>query len=351
MAASITPLPAVRAAARPDLGPSPAVLLNSVHGMIDSSAATIRGMKESEFLTWVYKKSRKSWAVPVPVGDDMAAIRLPHGSDEQLILLKIDQCLDQVHFDLRCHAPGLIGRKAVNRCLSDCAAMAALPVAILIAVALPEDTSLPWTRKLFLGCESAAKKFNCALVGGDTAIWNQRLAITVAAFGMPRRRPVLRAGARPGDVICVTGSLGGSIRSRHLTFTPRIALARRLVESAQVHAMMDISDGLAIDLPRMLAMSGAGAEIDADRIPIHPDARQLARCDHQTPLHHALCDGEDYELLFTVAPHDAARLTARRLPIHTIGRITRAKNKIELLSSDRRIPWPAGGWNHGAVRP
>ena len=327
------------------------VHLISVRAMSVHDIATIPQMKESEFLTWVYKKSRKSRAVPVPVGDDMAAIRLPHGIGSPLILLKIDQCLDQVHFDLRCHAPGLIGRKAVNRCLSDCAAMAALPVAILIAVALPEDASLPWTRKLFLGCESAAKKFNCALVGGDTAIWNQRLAITVATFGLPRRRPVLRSGARPGDVICVTGPLGGSLRGRHLTFTPRIALARQLVETAQVHAMMDISDGLAIDLPRMLALSGAGAIIDADRIPIHPDARRLARRDDRTPLHHALCDGEDYELLLTLAPRDAARLTARRLPIHAIGTITRTKNKIELIQRDRRIPWPAGGWNHGAGRP
>ncbi|MGC8560279.1 MAG: thiamine-phosphate kinase [Phycisphaerae bacterium] len=312
---------------------------------------TIRQMKESEFLKWVYEKSRRTPAVPVPVGDDMAAIRLPHRSGKPLTLLKIDQCLDQVHFDLRYHAPGLVGRKAVNRCLSDCAAMAALPVAILIAVALPEDVSLPWARKLYLGCESAAKNFNCALVGGDTAIWNQRLAITVAAFGLPRRRPVLRSGARPGDVICVTGSLGGSIRGRHLTFTPRIALAQRLIEITQVHAMMDISDGLAIDLPRMLAMSDVGAEIDGDCIPIHPDARRLARSDDLTPLHHALCDGEDYELLFTVAPRDAARLAVHRLPIHTIGRITRVKNNIEVTSCGRRIPWPTGGWNHGANRP
>ena len=323
----------------------------SVRAIWAHDIATIRRMKESDFLGWVYKKSRKTSTVPVPIGDDMAAVRLPHRSGKPLMLLKIDQCLDQVHFDLRHHAPGLIGRKAVNRCLSDCAAMAALPVAILIAVALPEDASLAWTRKLFLGCESAAKKFNCALVGGDTAIWNQRLAITVAAFGLPRRRPILRSGARPGDVICVTGPLGGSIRSRHLTFTPRIALAQRLVEIARIHAMMDISDGLAIDLPRMLAMSGAGAEIDADRIPIHPDAHRLSRADDRTPLHHALCDGEDYELLFTVAPRDAARLEAHRLPIHTIGRITRAKTTIKLIACDRHIPWPAGGWNHGAGRP
>lgn len=305
-------------------------------------------MKESDLLGWLYQKSQKTPAVPVPVGDDMAGVRLPGGA-RPLVLLKIDQCLDQVHFDLRRHTPSAIGRKAVNRCLSDCAAMAAIPTAIMVAVALPKDISLSRVRAIYHGCQAAAGVFNCPIVGGDTAIWNQRLAITVAALGMPESLPTLRSAARPGDALCVTGPLGGSILGRHLNFVPRIQCAQRLVHAARIHAMMDISDGLAIDLPRLLALSRVGAIVHADAIPVHPDARRLARSDGRTPLHHALCDGEDYELLLTLPPREALRLAARRFPVHLIGSITRSAGRIDFMLDNRRRPWPRGGWNHGAV--
>lgn len=308
-------------------------------------------MKESQFLAWLYKNAPRSRTVPIPIGDDMAGVRLPDGnSGDQVVLLKIDQCLDRIHFDLRQHRPYQIGHKAVNRCLSDCAAMAAKPKAILLSVALPTQVSLPWTKRLFSGCRAAAQKAACSIVGGDTAIWDQRLAITVAALGLPIGETVLRSGARPGDALCVSGRLGGSILGRHLTFLPRISLAHRLTQLAPIHAMMDISDGLAIDLPRLLSMSGAGARIDARQIPIHPDARRLSRRDGLTPLHHALCDGEDYELLFTLPQSDAAKLRAARLPIRNIGQITR-RNEIVLLVDGHRQPWPVGGWNYGENNP
>ena len=282
----------------------------------------------------------------------MAGVRLPgRVAGNGMVLLKIDQCLDQVHFDLRQHMPYQIGRKAVNRCLSDCAAMAAEPKGILLSVALPLQVSLPWAKKLYQGCRAAAQKAACSIVGGDTAIWDQRLAITVAALGLPSGDTVLRSGARPGDALCVSGRLGGSILGRHLTFLPRISLADRLTQLAHIHAMMDISDGLAIDLPRLLSMSDVGARIDARQIPIHPEARRLSRRDGLTPLHHALCDGEDYELLFTLPQRDVTKLLAARLPVSQIGQITRRRKEIVLLRDGKPQPWPAGGWNHSGINP
>jgi thiamine-monophosphate kinase len=312
---------------------------------------TISMMKESELLAWLYKSTSKSPAVPLPVGDDMAGIRLPKRvTRDGLTLLKIDQCLDMVHFDLSRHTPEQIGRKAVNRCFSDCAAMAALPVAVLISVALPMATRLPWAKKMLQGCRTAARQASCSIVGGDTALWDQRLAISVAAVGVPAKYPVLRSGAQPGDALCVSGRLGGSILGRHLSFSPRILLAQRLAEMCHIHSMMDISDGLAIDLPRLLSMSGVGARVDAGRIPIHVDARRLAQQDGLGALHHALCDGEDYELLFTLSRRDAAKVRAARLPVRIVGDITATRNEIVLSHDEGTQPWPAGGWDHG-VKP
>ena len=298
-------------------------------------------MKENDFLSWIANQSRPHPDIALHIGDDMAAVRTPAG--HPLALLKIDQCLDQVHFDLRSHTPAQAGRKAVNRCLSDCAAMACLPAAILLSLALPKDATEAFTRELFLACQGAAGEFDCPLVGGDTGIWDQRLAITVAALGWSAGPVVSRAGAQPGDVICVTGALGGSIMGRHLTFAPRIREALQLTAVAPIHAMMDLSDGLAMDLPRLCASSGVGAVIESRLVPIHPDVARLTTA--QSPVQHALSDGEDYELLFTL-PEDAWEgmrgqwpTTATRLT--SIGRITKEKTLIM-----DGYPLPAGGWEH-----
>jgi thiamine-monophosphate kinase len=157
------------------------------------------------------------------------------------------------------------------------------------------------------------------------------------------RPPVTRAGAQPGDILCVTGQLGGSILGRHLTFTPRIREAQAICALATPHAMMDLSDGLATDLPRLCTMSHVGAAIPSASIPIHPDARTLAQTSGQSPLHHALCDGEDYELLLAVSPADIEKL----LPLVTpIGKITADPAICLLEDSGKPQPWPAGGWQH-----
>jgi thiamine-monophosphate kinase len=315
-------------------------------------------MRENDFLNWLNQTLTPHAAVTLGIGDDMAAVTLT--SYKNLALLKIDQALDKVHFDLAVHSPRAAGIKAVNRCLSDCAAMACKPAAILLSVALPQSADDAFARELFLGCQSAAAAFDCPIVGGDTAIWDQRLAITVAALGAADGPPVTRSGAKPGDAICVTGALGGSRLGRHMTFTPRIELALELVKVVSVSAMMDLSDGLAMDLTRLCARSAVGAIVAPQQLPIHADAELLEAKDHIPAGLHALADGEDYELLFTIPeaalltlyPYPDAplpgKLAAMNVPIWRIGSITAEKTLHLLGPNDERLPWPKAGWEHGS---
>ena len=332
----------------------PSALPNSPKRHLSLYNAT---MRENDFIAWITAQTPPTTAVHIGIGDDMAAIAaaLPHSGGASganasgpLILLKIDQALDQVHFDLAIHSPRQAGQKAVNRCLSDCAAMACLPRAILISVALPQAAADNFAKELFLGARDAAAVFNCPLVGGDTAIWNQRLAITIAAMGTADHQPIQRSGAKPGDTVCVSGRLGGSILGRHMTFTPRIAFAQKLVAAAPIHSMMDISDGLAMDFPRLMAASGCGGVVDSRRLPVHPDARKLATQDGQPAWRHALTDGEDYELLFTLAPADFPLLENLDpdVPVTAVGTVTESGPLQLALPDGTVVPWPAGGWEH-----
>ncbi len=309
-------------------------------------------MRENDFLGWLRANTAPHPTVPLGLGDDMAAVELRTaiGKSTALALLKIDQCLDGVHFDLTRHTPAQAGRKAVNRCLSDCAAMACQPAAILIAVALPGTVGEIFARQLFQGGRAAADVFGCPIVGGDTAVWDQRLAITVAALGQADRPPLRRDQARPGDILCVSGQLGGSILGRHLDFPPRIRLAQQLAAAFDIHAMMDISDGLAMDLPRMMQASGVGAVVHCPALPIHPDARTLTARDGRPDWWHALCDGEDYELVFALPLSEAERLKnwPSEVPLCVIGAVT-PEPGLRLLDQDSTpLSWPQGGWDAAA---
>ena len=314
-------------------------------------------MRENDFIAWITAQTPQAPAVRIGIGDDMAAIAIESWQSEgqpgnrvpsPLVLLKIDQALDHVHFDLATHTPRAAGQKAVNRCLSDCAAMACLPRAILISVALPKSGADDFAHQLFLGARDAAAVFNCPLVGGDTAIWNQRLAITVAAMGTTDHAPIRRSGAKPGDTVCVSGRLGGSILGRHMTFVPRIAFAQKLASAARIHAMMDLSDGMAMDFPRLMAASGCGGVVDCGRLPVHPDAEKLTARDGQPAWRHALTDGEDYELLFTLAPADFPLLENLDpdVPVTAVGTVTESGPLQLALPDGTVVPWPAGGWEH-----
>lgn len=302
-------------------------------------------MREFEFIQWVRGQGRFDPAVvAVGPGDDCAVL---HVGGEKL-LVTTDQVLDGVHFSLAEHGPEAAGRKAAARSLSDIAAMAGLPVAMVATVAAPKGFSRSDAEAVYHGLRAAGEGFDCPLVGGDVGAWTEgagRLQIGVTILGRCAGiEPVLRSGAKVGEALCVTGALGGAWKSqRHLTFTPRVCAARELAGGYPVGALIDISDGLAADLGHVISESGVAAEVDASAVPIHDDARG-----RDDPLSAALFDGEDYELLFTLPPEAARRLIVSQplgVLVTRIGAITEGAG-MALVRDGRRERLEPRGWEH-----
>ncbi|MFP4104889.1 MAG: thiamine-phosphate kinase [Phycisphaerae bacterium] len=306
-------------------------------------------MRELDFIKWITRQSRFDPArVPIGPGDDMAVVKC--GAED--LLITIDQVLDGVHFLLEEHGPRLAGRKAMARNLSDVAAMAAEPLAAVASVALPKGTDEAVAREIYGGIRELGDRFHCPLVGGDLGTWDQKLAISLTLFARPGTgRPVLRSGAKPGDAICVTGKLGGAWRTRrHLEFIPRVEEAQMLSGAADLHAMIDLSDGLATDLGHICRASGVGAELTEPAIPIHPDAATgISTEDRGEMLSRALTDGEDHELCFTLPQAEADKLVSQppcEVELTKIGRIVDGKG-IQLIAADgSRSPVDKPGWEH-----
>lgn len=316
---------------------------------------------ERQFISDLAQRFPARPPVEVGIGDDGAVLDC-RGASCQVIVT--DMLLDGVHFDLRSTPPELAGRKAIAVNLSDLAAMGCRPTAAFVSLALPTRGTSDQddlVRRLYDGIASLTDQFDFSLAGGDTNAWDGRLAINVCLTGIPfGQQPLLRSGARPGDAIFVTGALGGSLHSgRHLSFLPRLAESEWLVRHTQVHAMMDISDGLSIDLHRLVDASGVAAELLAWQIPVHPDARGKSAggivettdfCLPDPGLRAALSDGEDFELLFTVAPEEAARLNqmATQLPARfsEIGRIVGGRGCRLRITPDETRDLPETGWQH-----
>ena len=228
--------------------------------------------------------------------------------------------------------------------------MACQPGAATVSVGLPESMTMDEVKSLYEGIAQAADEFNCYVAGGDTNSWAGPLVIDVAIIGEPMavRGPVRRSDAQIGDLIYVSGQLGGSIAGNHLTFTPRIDLAGRLAQQPGLHAMMDISDGLSMDLMRLCRASGCHAELDAEALEgvISDAARQLAGVDGRTPLDHALNDGEDFELL--VVGTEALRHEQFLLiPVGRVVAIRSGDPTMAILhAGDRREPLEPHGYEH-----
>ncbi len=233
---------------------------------------------------------------PMGIGDDCAV--LPSNPRRQLITT--DPVIYGRHFDDSV-PPRAVGAKLLKRNLSDLAAMGARPTAAVISLALDPRVSARWIEEFHRGLAAAARRFSVSIVGGDVAQSDGFLGAFLTLCGEAAGpRVVLRTGARMGDRIYVTGALGGSLLGRHWRFTPRLAEGAWLAHRGEVRAMMDLSDGLAKDLPA-LTPPGARPAIAGDRVPVSAAARTRARRTARTPLAHALCDGEDYELVFAVA--------------------------------------------------
>jgi thiamine-monophosphate kinase len=259
--------------------------------------------------------------------------------------------MDGRHFRLEADGAEAVGYKAMGVNLSDIAAMAGVPRAAVVSVALPRASAVEVARGLHEGLWRMADCFDVEVIGGDTNAWDGPLVINVALLGETTPRgAVRRSGARPGDLVFVTGPLGGSLfQGRHLRPEPRVREALSLHEAAPLHAMIDLSDGLSSDLGHILEESGGlGVLLDADRIPIHADARSQGAADGSSPLRHALDDGEDFELCVVLAPEDAMRLPATAgLPrMDYIGEIT-AEPGLRLRFGDgTTMPIRPAGFDH-----
>ncbi len=265
-------------------------------------------------------------------GDDCAV--LPGN-----LLLTCDPVVEGVHY-LPATPARRVGWKAMARNLSDIAAMGGRPRWAVVSVGLRPATPVHWVKELYAGMHAVAGKFGCRIVGGDTTHVPHEQFVVVTMLG-EAEHPVLRSGAKIGDSVFVTGKLGGSLRGRHLTFTPRVAESRWLTEHFRLHAMIDLSDGLASDI-RHLVTPGIGFEIYSAEIPATGSLRA------------ALTDGEDFELLFTLDPRDVTALRHTwkfRLPLTEIGRVVRAPGKITLIDRHgRRQALTARGYDHFTKR-
>jgi thiamine-monophosphate kinase len=308
-------------------------------------------MNEFELISRLTRSLPTNKSVVAGPGDDCAVIDF--GLPDRLLLFKTDAVVQGIHFEPGT-APEKIGHKALGRCLSDIAAMAGTPTAALVTLALPREFDPAFLDGVYGGINTLARRYEVAIVGGETTTNPERILISIALLGWaPRGKAVLRSGAEVGDALFVTGELGGSLAGKHLEFEPRLAEARWLAQHFSVHAMIDLSDGLAGDLPHLLKASQAGAELLATSIPISRQARLAAKGESATrpALTAALSDGEDFELLFTVAGRDAVpvldawRKQFPNLALTCIGRIT-AGEGITLRDKQGVRPLSAHGYAH-----
>lgn len=285
----------------------------------------LRELGEDRLLKKLLPSLHRGRDVIIGPGDDCAVLR---GDDiDKVVLLKTDCVIAGVHFTADAK-PSAVGWKAMARPLSDFAAMSGVPQFALVTIVVPPQTTLRWVTALYGGLEKAARAFDVSIVGGETSNTAGPVMISVSLSGSAEsNRWVARSGAKSGDELFVTGRLGGSLGGHHLRFTPRIAESRWLTARFDVHAMMDLSDGIGADLPRLAAASDGDFELDRAALPRNRGCSIEA----------AISDGEDYELLFAIAPEDAVPLQRSwrgkfpKLPLTRIGRLvekgggTRAK--------------------------
>lgn len=289
---------------------------------------SMREIGEFGFIEMLRRHAGKGRGVELGIGDDAAVLRF----GRRRLLLTTDMILEGVHFQIGAATGFEIGWKALAVNVSDIAAMGGVPAYAVTAIGVPPRLPLRFVREIYAGLRASARLFRVSIVGGDTNA-SEKLVLSVALLGETDPRGVARrSGAKPGDTIFVSGVLGGSYDSKkHLRFIPRMKEARFLMRHFKVHAMMDISDGLASDIRRICERSGTGARLEEAAIPRLSDVS----------LKQALCDGEDFELLFTLSPKDAARLRhfskQRTLaPFHAVGTIMPDAYGIRLVGRDGR---------------
>jgi thiamine-monophosphate kinase len=275
-------------------------------------------MKENRIIEQLTHQCPDNASVKLGIGDDSAVLR-PSERDQ---LVCADMLMEGVHFLIDAHNIEKIGHKALAVNLSDIAAMGGEALSAYICLALPRARAESrFIERLYNGFAQLAQKFQVAIAGGDTNIWEGPLVISVTVLGAVHKKgAITRRGAQIGDVVMVTGELGGSIEGHHLDFMPRLHEAKVLMDGYTLHSMIDVSDGLGKDLRDICRQSGVAAVLEAERLPLRAPLRAMPQAE---ALHHALADGEDFELCFTLSEKEAERLEARGdVRCQRIGRIT-----------------------------
>lgn len=297
-------------------------------------------------------------AVRVGIGDDCAVLRIGPGSD---CLITTDFTLEGIHFRREWHSPESVGHRCLTRGLSDIAAMGGEPVAAFLSLAVPRKLPQSWVSGFFHALLRLADQHRVTLAGGDTGESAAGILADIVVLGIvPAGGAVLRSGARPGNRIYVSGSLGGSAAAlfalkaqrgkkpdqrqdaRHFYPEPRLSLGRILRERKIATAMIDTSDGLSTDVAHLCAESGVGAEIDAGRIPRASAGRPTRPVELDLALH----GGEDYELLFTVAANRRVPRSLGGVPLTEIGRITSNRKIVLQMENGKTRKLKARGWEH-----
>jgi len=287
----------------------------------------IKDLGEIKLIKRLAKGVRLDRSVIKGIGDDTAVIAWKRGS---YLLYTCDMLVEDVHFKRAAATPFQIGWKAMGRTISDIAAMGGVPRYALVSCAIDPGLPVSYADGIYKGMKALTNKFGINLVGGDTCR-SKKIAIDVSLIGeVERKNLVTRCGAKPGDLILVTGAIGGSVKGKHLTFMPRLDEARSLVKKFKLNAMIDVTDGLLLDLWRILDASGAGARIHQSLIPVSDEADSFEK---------ALSDGEDFELLFTMSPLEARRffktqLVRMKTPVTLIGEVTDKRDGFRLVMED-----------------
>jgi thiamine-monophosphate kinase len=292
----------------------------------------LRDIGEDRLLNQLLARLCLTKAVVSGPGDDCAVVDI--GDRRNFLVLKTDCVVAKVHFLATANAFD-VGWKAMMRPLSDFAATSAVPQFAMITLIAPEQTKIEWVKALYRGLRRSAKRFNVSIVGGETSSTPGPLAISVSVVGFVERgRCASRRGGKGGDDLFVTGRLGGAVKQKHLHFIPRIVESRWLTGNFGVHAMMDLSDGLGADLPRLANASRVGFAIEPKSLPLGRGAK----------IEDAISKGEDYELLFAISPRERARLMREwrtkfpKLPLTRIGQLN--------PKSEIRNPKFPGGYAH-----
>jgi len=307
---------------------------------------------ELEFLQWLSHRlsdhrPNQSAAIRLGVGDDAALVDF--GDDECVVTT--DMLMDGTDFVLGQHSLARIGRKALAVNLSDAAAMAAVPTAALISLALPNENALAIAQGLFEGIIPLADEFGVAIIGGDTNCWSDRLVISITLMARcPTGRAWRRSGAQIDDSILVTGTFGGSLAGKHFDFIPRVRDALLLRERFLIHAAIDVSDGLALDLSRVAVASGCGAVINEDEIPLSEAVLKTCGSDPGRARQHALGDGEDFELVLAAPEAEAQRMLREQpceVSLRCIGRFVAESGLWIADAGGKRRPLERLGYVHG----